>query len=223
MDNNATGILWFDDVRIRKTADVVNQNRKLDITYNTFKSPYQIIEDNVDKLSFTYNFAENRSALFYGSLEDDKYNRKFIKHYSADGSMEIKLNRDTKNIEFVTYIGGDGYAAPIVLKSDGIKSEYLYLHRDYQGSIVAITNQNAVVVEKRAYDAWGNVIKIQDQFGSVLTAFAVLDRGYTGHEHLSSIGLIHMNGRLYDPNLHRFLQPDNFIQDLFVRFLHGWK
>ncbi len=28
-----------------------------------------------------------------------------------------------------------------------------------------------------------------------------------------SVGLVHMNGRLYDPKLHRFLQPDNFIQD----------
>jgi RHS repeat-associated protein len=41
----------------------------------------------------------------------------------------------------------------------------------------------------------------------------LLDRGYTGHEHLQSVGLIHMNGRLYDPKLHRFLQPDNFVQD----------
>jgi RHS repeat-associated protein len=41
----------------------------------------------------------------------------------------------------------------------------------------------------------------------------LLDRGYTGHEHLQSVGLIHMNGRLYDPKLHRFLQPDNYVQD----------
>ena len=43
----------------------------------------------------------------------------------------------------------------------------------------------------------------------------LLDRGYIGHEHLASVGLIHMNGRLYDPALHRFLMPDNYIQDPF--------
>ena len=43
----------------------------------------------------------------------------------------------------------------------------------------------------------------------------LLDRGYTGYEHLASVGLIHMNGRLYDPTLHRFLMPDNYIQDPF--------
>ncbi|UPT70708.1 MAG: RHS repeat-associated core domain-containing protein [Flavobacterium sp. JAD_PAG50586_2] len=59
----------------------------------------------------------------------------------------------------------------------------------------------------------GEVLKIQDAQGNSLIGFLVLDRGYTGHEHLQSVGLIHMNARLYDPKLHRFLQPDNFIQD----------
>ncbi|WCM40830.1 hypothetical protein MG290_07535 [Flavobacterium sp. CBA20B-1] len=40
-----------------------------------------------------------------------------------------------------------------------------------------------------------------------------LERGYTGHEHLQGVGLINRNARLYDPKLHRFLAPDNFIQN----------
>ncbi len=62
------------------------------------------------------------------------------------------------------------------------------------------------------FDAWGNVL-VQDGAGNTLNGLTVLDRGYTGHEHLQSVGLIHMNGRLYDPKLHRFLQPDNYVQD----------
>ncbi|TAF72005.1 MAG: RHS repeat-associated core domain-containing protein [Bacteroidetes bacterium] len=38
-------------------------------------------------------------------------------------------------------------------------------------------------------------------------------RGFTFHEHLDQYGLINMNGRLYDPVLARFLQPDPVIQD----------
>ena len=49
----------------------------------------------------------------------------------------------------------------------------------------------------------------------MLQGLTLLDRGYTGHEHLQTVGLIHMNGRLYDPALHRFLQPDNYVQDPF--------
>jgi len=63
------------------------------------------------------------------------------------------------------------------------------------------------------FDAWGNIITVQDGAGNVLAGLTVLDRGYTGHEHLQSVGLINMNARLYDPMLHRFLQVDNYIQD----------
>lgn len=213
LDNNGTGNLWFDDVNIRKTSDGDTGDRHLNISYNTWKSPYQIEETNVDKISFTYNYMNNRSSMFYGGLQNDKYQRQYHKSYSADGTMEVKINNATNEVDFITYIGGDGYSAPIILKSDGINQNYLYLHRDYQGSIVAITNQAGAVVEKRLYDAWGEVVKVQDGQGNVLNGFKVLDRGYTGHEHLQSVGLIHMNGRLYDPKLHRFLQPDNFIQD----------
>ncbi|WP_372723245.1 RHS repeat-associated core domain-containing protein, partial [Immundisolibacter sp.] len=38
------------------------------------------------------------------------------------------------------------------------------------------------------------------------------DRGFTGHEHLDEIGLIHMNGRVYDPTLGRFLSADPYVQ-----------
>ncbi|WP_083915660.1 RHS repeat-associated core domain-containing protein [Thiofilum flexile] len=37
-------------------------------------------------------------------------------------------------------------------------------------------------------------------------------RGFTGHEHLEGLGLVHMNARLYDPEIGRFISPDTFIQ-----------
>jgi RHS repeat-associated protein len=76
------------------------------------------------------------------------------------------------------------------------------------------------VQEKRLFDAWGALIKLTNATVNITDGnfqiggyTLLLDRGYTGHEHLTSVGLIHMNGRLYDPRLHRFLQPDNFVQD----------
>ncbi|MDM3871862.1 glycohydrolase toxin TNT-related protein [Porticoccus sp. W117] len=37
-------------------------------------------------------------------------------------------------------------------------------------------------------------------------------RGFTGHEHLDKTGFIHMNGRVYDPELGRFVSPDPIVQ-----------
>jgi RHS repeat-associated protein len=187
----------------------------LNITYNTFKSPVQIDEAGKDKINFIYNDNNSRSAMFYGSMDDDKLKRPNRKYYSADDTMEIKHNIVSGALEFVTYIGGDGYSAPIVLKSDGTTQNYLYLHRDYQGSILAITDADGAVLEKRLFDAWGSIIKVQNGAGVTLTGLTILDRGYTGHEHLQSLRIINMNGRIYDPKLHRFLQPDNNVQDLF--------
>ncbi|MCM0665641.1 FG-GAP-like repeat-containing protein [Flavobacterium tyrosinilyticum] len=188
--------------------------RKLDVTYNAFKSPLQITESTIDKISFTYNEYNQRSTMFYGSMEDEAL-RPLRKHYAADGTMEIKENIKTGTAEFVTYIGGDGYSAPVALKSNGLTTaDYLYLHRDYQGTILAVTDANANTVEKRLFDAWGAIIKVENGAGTALAGLTVLDRGYTGHEHLQSVGLINMNARLYDPMLHRFLQTDNYIQDI---------
>ena len=184
-----------------------------DISYNAFKSPIQIHEQGKDKIDFSYNTFQNRSAMYYGNLNTDKLLRTYHKFYSGDGTIEIKKNINTGEVEFLTYIGGDGYTAPVVLKSNGTTENYLYLHRDLQGSIIAITNQSGEIVEKRHFDAWGNIAKVQDGAGNNLTGLTVINRGYTGHEHLQGVKLIHMNGRLYDPLLHRFLQPDNFIQD----------
>ena len=95
-----------------------------------------------------------------------------------------------------------------------------YLHRDYLGSIIAISNQAGIAIERRHFDAWGNLVKLQQNGVAIATptsnggleALMLLDRGYTSHEHLAEVGLINMNGRLYDPKLHTFLMPDNFVQ-----------
>ncbi|WP_138146978.1 RHS repeat-associated core domain-containing protein, partial [Bathymodiolus heckerae thiotrophic gill symbiont] len=37
---------------------------------------------------------------------------------------------------------------------------------------------------------------------------ALTNRGFTGHEHIDEMGFIHMNGRVYDPSIGRFLSAD---------------
>jgi RHS repeat-associated protein len=39
-------------------------------------------------------------------------------------------------------------------------------------------------------------------------------RGFTSQEELDNIGLVHMNGRVYDPNVGRFLSVDPIVSDL---------
>ena len=46
----------------------------------------------------------------------------------------------------------------------------------------------------------------------------VTRHGYTGHEQVDEAGLIHMNGRIYDPKLMRFVQADPIIQSPFRKW-----
>ena len=62
------------------------------------------------------------------------------------------------------------------------------------------------------YGVYGNP-RDMDRPETIETLLANLPddrRGYTGHEHLDGVGLIHMNGRVYDPELGRFLSADLF-------------
>ncbi|NKQ41001.1 MAG: hypothetical protein HF962_05475 [Sulfurovum sp.] len=36
----------------------------------------------------------------------------------------------------------------------------------------------------------------------------ITHRGYTGHEHIQKTHLIHINGRVYDPVIARFISAD---------------
>ncbi len=182
------------------------------VLYNAFKSPVWIKEQGKENIYFQYNANNQRSTMYYGNEATDKAQSSFRRHYSADGAMEITYDTATGKADFVTYIGGDAYSAIVIAKGETTQ-HYFYLHRDYLGSILAITNASGSIVEKRHFDAWGNLVFVKDGQNNDLAKLTFLDRGYTGHEHLQGVALIHMNGRLYDPVVKRFLAPDNFVQD----------
>ena len=81
------------------------------------------------------------------------------------------------------------------------------------GSILAITDALGTIVEERQFGAWGTVDQFRASDGSTeFSHNSLLGRGYTGHEHFFEVGLIHMNGRMCDAQLGRFLSPDNYVQ-----------
>ncbi|MET3538045.1 RHS repeat domain-containing protein [Chryseobacterium limigenitum] len=109
----------------------------------------------------------------------------------------------------------------IYLKNyDESTGSYKFLHKDYIGSILAISDEAGNKLEQRHFDAWGNFTHLQIGNGAIITDKNIIDntsllveRGYTSHEHFAEVGIIHMNGRLYDPLLRRFLNADENIQD----------
>jgi RHS repeat-associated protein len=87
-----------------------------------------------------------------------------------------------------------------------------YLFHDHLGSLDVIANESGAVLERLSFDAHGQR-RAATQWTSTLPALVstFTPRGFTGHEHLDAFGLIHMNGRVYDPTLGRFIQPDPML------------
>jgi len=209
-------------VNLNTTGKNYYKNHELQqITYNAVKKPVEIIEEGYGRVSFDYNpISMSRATSYYGSEAENKHDRPFIKHYSSIIPVEITEDTVKGTVKIVTFVGGDAYSAPIVhVKETGAnaKDDFYYLHRDYLGSILAITDSSANIVEQRQFGAWGVTDKFLNSTGD--TEFnhetSLLNRGYTGHEHFFGVALIHMNGRLYDAKLGRFLAPDNFVQSVF--------
>jgi RHS repeat-associated protein len=100
-----------------------------------------------------------------------------------------------------------------VLQSGSETLSTRYFHIDHLGSISVITDENGVVVERLSYDAWGKrrfANGTDDPTGSITSETT---RGFTGEEELSVSGLVHLNGRVYDPLLARFTSADTITEN----------
>lgn len=143
---------------------------------------------------------------------------------------EIKANGLIEHKHYLT-TGGESFALHTQREGNlnGKPAKQVsYFHHDHLGSLAVISNEAGAVIERLAYDPWG---KRRYSDGNkdpndTLTS-AVTDRGYTMHEHMDEMGVINMNGRVYDPTMGRFLTTDPYIQapyylQSFNRFAYVW-
>lgn len=132
------------------------------------------------------------------------------------GSVEV-VHPASGSRQFRRMIGGAVIAT--WFETSGA-TQLRYLHKDHLGSTTAISNEAGQIVTWMSYDPWGQR-RSPDAWhpwqappgGYLAAMLAITPRGYTGHEHVDAMGIIHMNGRIYDPRLGRFLQADPYIED----------
>ncbi|WP_378181977.1 FG-GAP-like repeat-containing protein [Aquimarina sp. SS2-1] len=213
------------DITLNFTGQNYFRNRaRQEISYNAFKKPVDVYAEGRGRVSFEYGPMGNRVNAWYGGLDKNKEDRKYHKQYATIIPAEIIHNKEDNSYKFIFFKGGDAYTAPMVtieqMTNQGNEKADYYLQRDYLGSILNITKEVMVGTqtkgefqEHRRFGAWGTIDAYHSVKGGWFDHTSLLDRGYTGHEHFVEVGLIHMNGRMYDPTMQRFLSPDNFIQN----------
>ena len=130
------------------------------------------------------------------------------------GSLYEKETVGSK-VSHLHYIRAGGQTVAIYksISDNGVNSSAInYLHRDHIGSVSEITDGNGVVVESLSFDAFGKRRNVNWSDATSQIVAQNTKRSFTGHEYLDDVGLIHMNGRVYDPDLGRFMSADPFVK-----------
>jgi len=188
-------------------------NRGADIIdFTVFNKPSRISKPNT-VTEFKYGPDQKR---FYRRSENNGTVTE-TKHY-AGGSYEEVTQGNT--IREKTYVG-DYLVHNAVRQLGSVASgeNIRYIHRDHIGSTDAITNHAGEEITRMAFAPfgdrrqgnWENTTPEYADSLKVLT-FENTTKGFTDHEHVDDFGLIHMNGRMYDPLIGRFISPDEYVQ-----------
>ncbi|WP_158972453.1 RHS repeat domain-containing protein [Paraglaciecola sp. L3A3] len=167
------------------------------ISYNIFNKP-----SNIDGQQFYYGADHKR----YRKVDADG-----TKTYYLMGGMYEEIVEGAT----VTY---NSYVDGVYLLQETVSYGYMgntkrrYLLQDHLGSTSVITNESGLIEERLSFNTWGERRASNWSSNSVSLNGLTSTRGFTGHEMLDDSGLIHMNGRVYDPSAGRFLSADILIQ-----------
>ncbi len=199
----------------------IERNGGSDYQWSSFNKPVKLT-DSVQTAQFTYGANRGRINKV---LRKEGLIQKSIAYFGGYQKINDLI---TGVIEHKYHISaGGGLIAVHSVKENGSGQAPVtqpvttnYLHTDALGSVSLITDVNGHKVDRLAYTPFGarrNVSAIESFANPVsltLTKFdpVITKRGYTGHEHIDELDLIHMNGRVYDPAVGRFLSPDPHVQ-----------
>ncbi|MEW5251112.1 RHS repeat-associated core domain-containing protein [Microbulbifer sp. 2201CG32-9] len=178
-----------------------HENGAQRIWYNAFNKPTRIQKSSTD-LYFSYGADQMRyKQVNQGSGKTTLYIDKLFE--------KITTGSETQYRHFI-----DDIAVVTTTETATDTSHQIgFSHRDRLGSTTAVGDHLGNLMETHSFDPFGKprLGNILDKTPAVLgSAFST--RGFTDHEHLDDVELIHMNGRAYDYHLGRFLSVDPIIQ-----------
>lgn len=187
------------------------------LTYNHQHVPTHISRGSAASMFF---YDENNERYFERHVDSGKTTKiwKLGKLYEYSETNESGATSKEEK----SYFGNLGqYSYKPAQNGRAACGNWRFFHADRLGSIETVTNLAKQVIERHGFDPFGKPLKgnwmADSTRDGTLNAQKglynrVTARGYTGHDHIDSVGLIHANGRMYDPELGRFTGVDPFMQ-----------
>ncbi|MGB5664287.1 RHS repeat domain-containing protein, partial [Eudoraea sp.] len=179
------------------------------LAYSTFDKPVSI---STSEHTTEFEYAPDRARYYRKDA-----GAAGTTHTYYLGSVEIVDRPDGKQ-ERRRYVAGVAIETSVFSNGTEDSRTTRYVFHDHLGSIDAISDDQGENVVYYSFDAWGERRSGQDWTKPMpplvlLSLTDITKRGFTGHEMMDEVGLIHMNGRIYDPFMGRFVQADPFVSD----------
>ncbi len=200
---------FYYDANGNRITDKLNGAVDRTTQYSVFDKPTQIVK-GINRVNISYGPARDRFKRVDEGIKGTTTTR-----YIGGTEHIVKDN---------VHIYKRHIAGQVIVTQGGDNPGKQYLVRDNLGSVVATLNEQGGVQQYHSFDPYGKRRAVaRDENSAFFTlAFSIEDyfnpsrlnptRGFTGHEHLDSVGVIHMNGRVYDPETMVFMTADPFVQ-----------
>ncbi|MBN2684046.1 MAG: VCBS repeat-containing protein [Pontiellaceae bacterium] len=188
-------------------------------TWTSFNKP-STMYNGFDGSEFTYDANQNRIiqiSFENGSGTKKLYLDGFEQEETLTGSQFDRVNWQWSLKETRIFVATPSGTVGVQIQDANDIVERRYFHYDHLGSVVAVSNDGsngtASLLAEYAYDSWGKRRNASTWAAATIdTSSLKTDRGFTGHEMLDNLDLVHMNGRIYDTHLGRFLSADPVVQ-----------
>ncbi|MEX2962187.1 FG-GAP-like repeat-containing protein [Microbulbifer sp. TYP-18] len=187
--------------------------------YTTFDKPSLISSASGDSTAFDYGPDRARYKRVDTRAGGEVITTLYL------GAVELIKRSSESTVKWKRYLPGDAvftYTTNAANEQQNLDKRYLL--KDHIGSTDVVLDGSGASIsgEGMSFDPWGQRRDSSwqqiDISALVATDYSLLDtltdtttRGFTGHEMVDALGIIHMNGRVYDPALGRFLQADPMI------------
>ncbi len=218
----ANGLMKYDDA-----GRMIESPGQRSIDYSIFGKPTYMGFANGYQTGVIYGALQKRIErrdMKDGDLTQTVYVDKIFERISSPEGIEYRHYMADWGVHVVNRKSNEEYN--------------VYFTRDHIGSLASKTDDNNSSnpdIRYHANDSWGRRtdktwagVAYDTLSGEALKEMTFgTTRGFTDHEHLDGVGLIHMNGRVYDPVVGRFVSPDPWIQDpewsqSFNRYSYVW-
>jgi RHS repeat-associated protein len=181
------------------------------LTYTSFNMP-ATVTNGAATYTYTYSSDHERVRLVT-QLQTGTQTSIYLHPGGGDNLFYEKEIKPDSSIEHKHYVQVGAMLVGVYVTKSGNSPQMHYYLRDSVGSITAVMNETGAPLERLGYEAYGKRRYTDGTADPSCSIFGMTtDRGFTAHEHLDETCLIHMNGRVYDPLLGRFLTADPFVQ-----------